>query len=198
MSLVKPSTYVESWVLFDSDMGCLQLFHLPGQFLPAPARNDHGRRRALALVLSRNRNWLPLLGPRQSACIGSAQPSSAALPSAGREGSEGRARGTACIHATRGSSEFEPSSLPVPQPQGNGQRQPQQRKRQRQVMGESGNRGRAPVLSCPYRCACSGAVRFLQDASVHSFSFSKAEQSAELGISVPRQFSTPCIAACQC
>jgi hypothetical protein len=34
-----------AWVLFDSDMGCLQLFHLPGQFLTAPARNGHGRRR---------------------------------------------------------------------------------------------------------------------------------------------------------
>lgn len=52
----------------------------------------------------------------------SAGPSSVSMHwirSAQREGSEG----TACIHATRGNSEFEPSSLPVPQPQGNGSKE---------------------------------------------------------------------------
>lgn len=143
------------------------------------------------LFFSRNRNWLPLLGPSSVSMhwIRSAQLSSAALPSAGREGSEGRARGTACIHATRGSSEFEPSSLPVPQPQAHRATATTAKKKAATGHGRERQQRQSACLVLSVSVCMLWRSRFLQDASVHSFSFSKAEQSAELGISVPRQFS---------
>jgi hypothetical protein len=75
---------------------------------------------ALALVLFPEQELAASAGPSSVSMhwIRSAQLSCTAVCRSRRQRGQGRARGTACIHATRGSSEFEPSSLPVPQAQG--------------------------------------------------------------------------------